>query len=161
MNLVAPAVLCGALLPVRAGAERGFDVNVTSGVAAAPKAAIPFYSATRAGLHSFTRALRHQAETAALRALVNEAAMALTDTDMTAGRGRGRMTPETTAHVVLDDLERERHETWVGKARLLPALGRVSAALVARIMRQAASIPPATQRSRIRLKIPPSGPVLR
>jgi uncharacterized oxidoreductase len=40
--------------------ERAAIVNVTSGLAFVPLAFVPTYSATKAGLHSFTQSLRFQ-----------------------------------------------------------------------------------------------------
>jgi uncharacterized oxidoreductase len=60
INLEAPAHLCGLFLPHLLKQERPAILNVTSGLAFAPMASAPFYSATKAALHSFTLSLRHQ-----------------------------------------------------------------------------------------------------
>jgi uncharacterized oxidoreductase len=60
INLEAPAHLCGLFLPHLLKQERPAILNVTSGLAFTPMASAPFYSATKAALHSFTLSLRHQ-----------------------------------------------------------------------------------------------------
>ena len=59
-NLEAPLHLTMLLLPHLAKAAHGAVVNVTSGLAFAPLAAMPTYCLTKAALHSFTLSLRHQ-----------------------------------------------------------------------------------------------------
>ena len=60
-NLEAPIHLCLLFLPFLAGKRGAAIVNVSSGLAFTPGALAPIYSATKAGLHSFTMSLRHQA----------------------------------------------------------------------------------------------------
>jgi uncharacterized oxidoreductase len=60
INLEAPIHLCRLLLPHLLGQPRAAIVNITSGLAFAPLARTPVYSATKAALHSFTLSLRHQ-----------------------------------------------------------------------------------------------------
>jgi uncharacterized oxidoreductase len=60
INLEAPLHLTMLLLPQLAKAAHGAVINVTSGLAFAPLAAMPTYCLTKAALHSFTLSLRHQ-----------------------------------------------------------------------------------------------------
>lgn len=60
INVEAPIHLTTLLIPhLRAQANPAI-INVTSGLAFAPMAQAPIYSATKAALHSFTLSLRHQ-----------------------------------------------------------------------------------------------------
>ena len=59
-NLDAPLHLTMLLLPHLAKAPHGAVINVTSGLAFVPLAAMPTYCLTKAALHSFTQSLRHQ-----------------------------------------------------------------------------------------------------
>ncbi|ARU61347.1 short-chain dehydrogenase [Tumebacillus avium] len=59
-NFEAPVHLSILLLPLLTGKEGSTIINVTSGLAFAPAAWVPIYSATKAALHSFTLTLRHQ-----------------------------------------------------------------------------------------------------
>lgn len=85
VNLLAPALIIGALAPVlRARGKPGGIVNVNSGLAIFPKQQAGLYCATKAGLHSLSQSLRYQL--AGTRIAVIEAFLPLVDTAMTAGR---------------------------------------------------------------------------
>lgn len=135
INLTAPMHLCAALLPLLGGREAGLILNVTSGLALTPKRDAPVYCATKAGLRSFTTALRYQAEASGSQVKVAEVVFPLIDTDMTSGRGRGKITPQQAAAAVVDGLTSGQPVIRVGKIRLLHALHRLSPGLAARILR--------------------------
>ena len=59
-NLLGPMVLTSLLLPTLRTHAHGAIINVTSALAFLPLAMAPTYSATKAGLHSYTEALRFQ-----------------------------------------------------------------------------------------------------
>jgi uncharacterized oxidoreductase len=59
-NLDAPIHLTRLLLPHLMTKHPAAIINITSGLAFAPLARTPVYSATKAALHSFTLSLRHQ-----------------------------------------------------------------------------------------------------
>lgn len=134
VNLIAPLHLAAALAPyLAARPDGGVVLNITSALALVPKRSAPVYCATKAGLQSFTTALRYQAEGSGLR--VVEGVMALVDTDMTAGRGRGKITAEQAAAEVLAGLENRQPRIWVGKTRALRLIHRLAPGLAARILR--------------------------
>lgn len=60
INLEAPLHLSGLLLPHLQRQAGATIINVTSGLAFVPLAAVPLYCATKAALHSFTLSLRQQ-----------------------------------------------------------------------------------------------------
>ena len=60
INLETPIVLSGLFIPHLTGKRGAAIVNVTSGLGFVPAARMPVYSATKAGMHAFTMALRHQ-----------------------------------------------------------------------------------------------------
>lgn len=60
INLEAPIVLAGLLIPFLTGKPGAAIINVSSGLGFVPAARMPVYSATKAGLHAFSMALRHQ-----------------------------------------------------------------------------------------------------
>ncbi|MGA2975401.1 MAG: SDR family NAD(P)-dependent oxidoreductase [Spirochaetia bacterium] len=60
INLETPIVLSGLLIPHLAGKPEAAIINVSSGLGFVPAARMPVYSATKAGLHAFSMALRHQ-----------------------------------------------------------------------------------------------------
>lgn len=135
INLTAPIALCAGLLPRLRQSPAPFIVNITSGLAFAPKEAAPVYCATKAGLQRFTTALRYQAETACPPMLVAEAILPLVDTGMTAGRGRGKISPMQAAEELIAGIRKGKEHVMIGKSRLLPPLLRLSPALVARMLR--------------------------
>ncbi|MBG0568363.1 SDR family oxidoreductase [Actinoplanes aureus] len=135
VNLDAVVAISTGLLPLLRQRPAAAIINLTTGLAMAPKRAAPVYCATKAGVRTFTRALRYQCERGAPHVRVSEAMMPLVDTDMTRGRGTGKITASAAARAVLDGLRRDSPEIYVGKARLLPALMRVTPALGYRMLR--------------------------
>lgn len=131
VNLAGPIRLTLALLP-RMRAPGGTIVNVTSLVSLHPKPSAPVYSATKAGLASFTRALRHQLAGTGIG--VAEAIPPLVATDMTAGRGRGKLPPEDMAAAIVAGVAAGKAIIAPGKAALVLRLNRILPGLVARIL---------------------------
>ena len=128
VNLTAPLVLAHGLLPfVRRNG--GAIVNVTSLLSRHPKASAPVYCASKAGLASFTRAMRHQL--APLGIGVVEVVPPLVATDMTDGRGRGKLTPEAVAHAIVTGVARGRKRIAPGFSRPYLAINRVAPELAA------------------------------
>lgn len=135
INLVSAMALCAGLLPLLKKQPEASVLNVTSALAIAPKRAAPVYSATKAGLRSFTRSLRYQCRRQAPHIRIGEIVMALVDTDMTRGRGSGKITAPQAAASIVKALETDAEEIWVSKARLLRFINRFSPATAARILR--------------------------
>ena len=135
VNLTSPMVLTGALLAHLRLQPKAWVVNITSGLAYAPKRSAAVYSATKAGLHLFSQALRLQMQGTSVR--VVEAVMPLVDTPMTHGRGRNKMPAGLAATQVLQGLVAGRDVIWVGKARGIPVLQRLAPGVLARLMQTA------------------------
>lgn len=135
LNLAVPISLTGQLLPVLRQQPNAVVVNITSGLAIAPKEASPVYCATKAGLRSFSQSLRYQCQTSASQIEVLEVIMTLVDTDMTLGRGNRKMSSHDAAAAVLRGITAHRPEVWVGKSKFLPLLNCISPWLVRRILR--------------------------
>ena len=132
VNLTAPITLTAALLPQLSARPQAAIVNIVSALALAPKKTTPVYCATKAGLHSFSQALRAQLVTTSVRVL--EVFPPVVDTDMTAHRDVDKVEPEDVARATIAGLESEQDEVWIGKARWLPMLARLAPALVRRIL---------------------------
>lgn len=131
-NFHAPVRLITALVPRLGRRPEAAIVNVTSGLAIAPRAGGPIYCATKAGLRSYTMALR--AQLADTNIHVIEALPPLVDTNMTAGRGGNKMPAPECAAQILDAIESNADEANVGQVRLLRWVYSISPALARRIM---------------------------
>lgn len=135
-NLTATIALSVGLLPLLARQPSAAILNVTSGLALAPKTTSPVYCATKAGVRSFTRALRYQCEDRLPHVSIVEALPPLVDTGMTAGRGRGKISPQACAAEIVGGLKAGKREVYVGKSKLLHAIMRLSPSLGHAIMRR-------------------------
>ena len=135
VDLVAPIQATALLLPTlreaaRASRSPSAVVNVTSGLALAPKKTAAVYCGAKAGLRTFTKALRYQLEdeAAAGGAVVRavEAMLPLVDTPMTAGRETrvAKISPERAAAEIVAGLERGDDEVRVAKAAAFARLHR-------------------------------------
>ena len=60
INLEALIVLSGLFIPFLTGKKEAAIINVSSGLGFVPAARMPVYSATKAGIHAFSLALRQQ-----------------------------------------------------------------------------------------------------
>jgi short-subunit dehydrogenase involved in D-alanine esterification of teichoic acids len=130
-NLLAPIRLIALLLPLLKVNPNAAIVNVSSGLGLVPKQQAPVYCGTKAGLHIFTKALRYQLQ----NVKVFEIIPPLVDTEMTQGRGRNKLSPDTLAGEFMDAFARDRFEINIGKVKLLRFIQRISPALADRIMR--------------------------
>lgn len=136
-NLVAPLLLSAYLLPLLAKQPEAALVNLTSGLALAPKKSAAVYCASKAGLRTFTKALRYQVEDAGWNVRVVEAMLPLVDTPMTAGRGSSqfKLSPERVAGEVLQDLARNRMDIKVGGVKAFAGLYRLLPGMAERVFR--------------------------
>jgi short-subunit dehydrogenase involved in D-alanine esterification of teichoic acids len=132
-NLLAPLLLIEGLLPGLAAQSQAAIVNVTSGLAFAPKQSAPGYCATKAGLHVFTQALRYQLEGTKVK--VFEIIPPVVDTPMTAGRAQPKISPEALVAEFWQNFARDRWESNIGKVKLLRQLLRLAPAAAARLMK--------------------------
>lgn len=134
-NIQAPMLLSIAFLPLLKKHKESAIINVTSGLAIVPTKSSPIYCATKAALRSFTKVLRYQMEHAGENIKIVEVLPPLVDTEMTKRNTRSKISPEQVAKEVIEGLQRNRKEIYVGKVRLLNAVHSASPALAARLMR--------------------------
>lgn len=132
LNLNAPMHLIAAFLPGLRERPEAAIVNVTSGLAIAPRAGGPVYCATKAGLRSFTQALRHQLRDT--RITVIEALPPVVDTRMTAENPRKKMPPADCAAEIVRGIETGKEEVYIGAVKMLRAVSELSPAAARRIM---------------------------
>ncbi|MBE9636074.1 SDR family oxidoreductase [Salipiger mangrovisoli] len=136
INLIAPVQIATALLPRLAAQRDSRIVNVTSGLAVAPKTDAPVYCATKAAMRSFTRSLRYQAEDARMAIGICEALLPAVNTTLSRGRAERKMPAPEAAAAILRGAAAGTPEIWIGKTRLLRRVMRLSPALGHVIMRR-------------------------
>lgn len=132
LNLNAPMHLIGLMLDGLKARPEAMIVNVTSGLAIAPRGGGPVYCATKAGLRSFTQALRYNLRDTNVH--VVEALPPVVETALTAERGRGKMSAKECARQIMIAIEGDYPEANVGQTKILRAVYGISPALARRIM---------------------------
>lgn len=132
LNLNAPMHLIGQLLPGLLTRPEAAIVNVTSGLAIAPRAGGPVYCASKAGLRSFTQSLRHNLRNTKVHVI--EALPPVVETAMTAARQTKKMRASECAAQIVDAIESNKVEANVGLVKMLQMVHSISPALARRIM---------------------------
>ncbi len=135
VNLRAPLQLTVAMIPVLRRQTNAAIVNVTSGLAIAPKRDAAVYCATKAGLRSFTRSLRDQCRRAGYPIQVTEVIMSLVDTTLSRQTTVPKYPVDRAAEDLLRGVEHGQDEVWIEKANILRAVHRLSPTLANHIMR--------------------------
>ena len=123
-NLTAPIHLSALLIPHLRRKKEAAIVNISSGLAFTPLAAVPVYCATKAAVHSLSLSLRHQLRDTSVQ--IFEVAPPMVSTELSKSRKRPEETedtisPEAVAVGILDSLERNDHEVALGTAAGLRA----------------------------------------
>lgn len=136
VNLTAPVWICALTVKhfLQSGAEAAY-VNVTSGLGFYPKRSSAVYCATKAGLFNFSTSFRYQLEKTNIR--VYSAILPLVDTPMTLGRGGRKLSARAAADQIMRGVERDQHDIYVGKAKWIPLLSRLSPRLMKSILKNA------------------------
>jgi uncharacterized oxidoreductase len=116
-NLLGALRVTARFLPELLERPEAAIVNVTSGFALVPSPAAPGYSAAKAGLRAFTRALRRQLRGTAVR--VVEVLPPMVDTPLVAEARCRKMAPAAVAAAVVRGLARDRREIAIGETRWL------------------------------------------
>ncbi|MGD0590652.1 MAG: SDR family NAD(P)-dependent oxidoreductase [Bacteroidota bacterium] len=118
INLEAPIVLSGLFIPYLTGKKEAAIINVSSGLGFVPAARMPIYSATKAGMHAFSMALRHQLIKLGIK--VFEVVPPAVDTELNpegrAKRGnyKANLTPEEFVASVMKGLKNDVFEIGYG-----------------------------------------------
>jgi uncharacterized oxidoreductase len=133
LNLNAPIRLISKLLPSLLARSEAAIVNVTSGLAIAPSASTPVYCATKAGMRSFTLALRAQLAASSIKVI--EALPPMVDTEMTSGiEAKNKMPPKTCASAIVAAIVAGDDEANIGDVRWLRKIYSLSPSFARRIM---------------------------
>lgn len=133
VNFLAPVLLAKAYIPLLGRLPQAAIINVSSGLALVPKENAAIYCASKAALHSFSKTLRWQLENTPIR--VFEVLPPLVETAMTAGRGKGKITPAQLADEFWRGFKADRSEIYIGKTKLLLWINRLAPRLAEKILR--------------------------
>lgn len=146
INLLAPIRICHAVIQhwteqgtVSKAEQAGTwsrIVNVSSGLAFYPKTGSAIYCASKAALHSFSQSLRYQLLAADIPIAISEVFLPVVNTPMTAGRDITKIPARQAALAIHDGIVEGRDEIYVGKARLIPVVMRLSPSLMKSILRK-------------------------
>ncbi|MFC4292693.1 SDR family oxidoreductase [Sphingorhabdus arenilitoris] len=132
LNLNAPMHLIARMLPGLLERSEAAIVNVTSGLALAPRAGGPVYCASKAGLRSFTQALRHNLAKTNIHVI--EALPPVVETAMTADRDGGKMTAKDCAAEIVHAIAANKAEANIGMVKILRLVYSISPALARKVM---------------------------
>lgn len=138
VNLRGPIQMVQQFLPHLRRQPQAAIVNVSSGLAFVPLAISPVYSAAKAALHAYTRALRVQLSTTGIQVI--ELAPPPVETRLMRGefeaetKGSRGMSAEALARSAIVGIERGRTEILPGLARLLKAMSRIAPEFMFRVM---------------------------
>jgi uncharacterized oxidoreductase len=132
VNLTGPILLTRRLLPLLRSGLNPMIVMVTSGYALLPAKRAPTYSATTAGLRSFTMALRQQLRGVGIR--VVEVLPPLVDTPATRTVRKAGCPQRRWLSTSCATSRNGKEEILLGKVRLLPLLMRLALSLAARVV---------------------------
>ncbi len=119
VNLEAPIHLCLMFLPFLKEKKNTYVINVSSGLGFVPAVNMPIYSATKAGLHAFTKSLRQQLANSKSDVKVIEIIPPAVDTELNAeGRKKRGAKFNTSAdefvEAVMKQLFEDKHEIGYG-----------------------------------------------
>lgn len=132
INFLAPLKLISLLLPTLKMNKNAAIVNVSSGLGLVPKKQAPVYCGTKAGIHIFSKSLRYQLS----QIKVFEIIPPLVDTQMTAGRARGKISPDQLVEEFIRSFKKDTFEINIGKVKLLKLLNRLMPSIADNIMKR-------------------------
>jgi uncharacterized oxidoreductase len=130
VNLRGPVQMVQQFLPHLRGRKQSAIVNVSSGLAFVPLAISPIYSAAKAGLHAYTRALRVQLAGSGVQVFELapppvETRLMRAEFEAELKQSKG-MSAEALARVAIAGIERGRDEIRPGLANVLKAMSRIA-----------------------------------
>jgi len=135
VNFLAPAWITCLLLPALINQDSpSAIVNISTGLALAPKTNSAVYCATKSAIHSLSQSLRYQLADTNIR--VMEVILPLVDTPMTTGRGNRKLTSDEAAAQIVRGIKCGKGEIYIGKARMLPLMLRIAPSLIKNILQK-------------------------
>ena len=133
-NFTSQVKLIDRFLPLFKKQQKALIINITSVLAVVPKQSSPVYCATKAAMRIFTKALRYQLEKTSIH--VVEIVPPLVDTQMTKGRGTGKIHPDDLVKEAISKIEKNHEEIRIGKSKILFMLDRFFPFLANKIIRK-------------------------
>ena len=132
-NFHAICALSYLLLPALSNSKTSAILNVNSGLGLVPKTSSAVYCATKAAVNAFTMSLRYQL--ADTQIAVMQSFLPLVDTQMTLGRGSGKLSAAEAANEIIKGVEQGKNSNYIGKVKLLRFLMLFAPPLARKLMR--------------------------
>ena len=134
VNLTAPLLLTKLYLPLLIKQPQSAIINVSSGLAIMPKESAPVYCALKSAMHNFSISLRWQLENTSVKLF--EIIPPLVDTNMTKGRGKRKLSPETLVQEFWRNFANDNYEMRIGKVKLLYFINKLAPTIAEKIIRK-------------------------
>ena len=135
INLAAPIKVTNLALPLMLRSGGATIVMVGSGYGWTPSARAPVYSAAKAGLRAFAKAMRMQLAHTGIR--VMEVIPPAVDTPATAHRQVPKVSADLVARKTVRGIERNAREVFIGEARAIPIALRLAPRMLERLVGRA------------------------
>ncbi len=120
INLKACIYMSAELIPLLSANGEAAILNVSSGLGIVPMAMYPIYSATKAGVRSYTKTLRHQLKDTPIK-VFDIIPPLVHDTELHGGRpmerSAGSVSAAELADAVIEGLKENRYEIAAGPAK--------------------------------------------
>lgn len=133
VNFTSPMKIIYGLLPLLMVKQNAAIVNISSGLAFAPKKTAPVYCATKSAIHIATKSIRYQLETSGVK--VFEIIPPLVETPMTEGRGKAKISPKQLVDEFMVNFKNNRLESNIGKTKYLRLIQRISPAIADKLLK--------------------------
>jgi uncharacterized oxidoreductase len=128
IDLGGPIRMVHHFLPGLMERSEAVIINVSSVISYVPFAMAPVYSATKAGTHAWSRALRKQLSKTNVR--VMEVLPAMVDTEMVAAVDAPKMSTEDLVEHVMKGFDKDKDEIVPGQAKMLKLMSRFTPGLI-------------------------------
>ncbi|VAW70793.1 hypothetical protein MNBD_GAMMA10-2110 [hydrothermal vent metagenome] len=134
LNFTSVCALTYLLLPALLHQNKAVILNVNSALALTPKTSSAIYCATKGALNIFSQSLRYQLEETNVN--VHQVFLELVDTSMTKGRGKNKVSAKDAAKKIIQGIERDISEHYIGKVKVLVLLLRFAPSIARRILKR-------------------------
>lgn len=133
-NILAPLHLTKLFLPQLLSQKEAAIINVSSALGFVPKQSAPVYCASKAALHTFSKSLRWQLESTAVK--VFEIVPSLVDTPMTQGQTRHKISAEELVAEFWHSFQSNKEEIHIANVKQLLLLNKLMPHTAEKLMRR-------------------------